>query len=169
MKTKKDFLRVAVHTPLRRTFDYLPNKETELKILKPGIRVSIPFGKQRNASGVIISINSKSEYPYHKLKKINYVIDESPVIDSKHLDLLIWASTYYHHPIGEVIHNALPPLLRKNDNTNKYEDFFWSLSEKNSISIIIDKKNVIIGKTTLDITNDILKIVDEKIGKIKLD
>ena len=105
MKTKKDFLRVAVHTPLRRTFDYLPNKETELKILKPGIRVSIPFGKQRNASGVIISINSKSEYPYHKLKKINYVIDESPVIDSKHLDLLIWASTYYHHPIGEVIHN----------------------------------------------------------------
>jgi len=134
MKTKKDFLRVAVHTPLRRTFDYLPNKETELKILKPGIRVSIPFGKQRNASGVIISINSKSEYPYHKLKKINYVIDESPVIDSKHLDLLIWASTYYHHPIGEVIHNALPTLLRKNDNTNKYEDFFWSLSEKNSIS-----------------------------------
>ena len=105
MKTKKDFLRVAVHTPLRRTFDYLPNKETELKILKPGIRVSIPFGKQRNVSGVIISINSKSEYPYHKLKKINYVIDESPVIDSKHLDLLIWASTYYHHPIGEVIHN----------------------------------------------------------------
>ena len=42
-------------------------------------------------------------------------------------------------------------------------------SEKNSISIIIDKKNVIIGKTTLDITDDILKIVDEKIGKINLD
>ena len=42
-------------------------------------------------------------------------------------------------------------------------------SEKNSISLIIEKKNIIIGKTLLDITDDILKIVDEKIGKIQLD
>ena len=39
-------------------------------------------------------------------------------------------------------------------------------SDKNSISLIIDKKNIIIGKSILDITDDILKIVDEKIGKI---
>ena len=42
-------------------------------------------------------------------------------------------------------------------------------SDKNSISLIIDKKNIIIGKTLLDITDDVLKIVDEKIGKIQLD
>ena len=42
-------------------------------------------------------------------------------------------------------------------------------SDNNSISLIIDKKNIIIGKTLLDITDDILKIVDEKIGKIQLD
>ena len=42
-------------------------------------------------------------------------------------------------------------------------------SDKNSISLIIDKKYIIIGKTVLDITDDILKIVDEKIGKIKID
>ena len=42
-------------------------------------------------------------------------------------------------------------------------------SDKNSISLIIDKKYIIIGKTVLDITDDILKIVDEKIGKIQLD
>ena len=42
-------------------------------------------------------------------------------------------------------------------------------SDKNSISLIIDKKNIIIGKTLLDITDDILKIIDEKIGKIELD
>ena len=42
-------------------------------------------------------------------------------------------------------------------------------SDKNSISLIIDKKNIIIGKTLLDITDDILKIIDEKIGKIPLD
>ncbi len=42
-------------------------------------------------------------------------------------------------------------------------------SDKNSISLIIDKKNIIIGKTLLDITDDILKIIDEKIGTIQLD
>ena len=42
-------------------------------------------------------------------------------------------------------------------------------SDQNSISLIIDKKNIIIGKTLLDITDDILKIIDEKIDKIQLD
>ena len=42
-------------------------------------------------------------------------------------------------------------------------------SDKNSISLIIQKRNIIIGKTSLDITDDILKIVDEKIEKITLD
>ena len=42
-------------------------------------------------------------------------------------------------------------------------------SDKNSISLIIQKRNIIIGKTSLDITDDILKIVDKKIEKITLD
>ena len=52
---------------------------------------------------------------------------------------------------------------------NQIKPILSEYSEKNSISIIIDKKNVIIGKTTLDISEDILKIVDKKIGKIELD
>jgi len=42
-------------------------------------------------------------------------------------------------------------------------------SQKNSISLIIQKRNIIIGKTSLDITPDILEIVDEKIKEISLD
>ena len=42
-------------------------------------------------------------------------------------------------------------------------------SAKNSISIIFEKKNILMGKTELDITNEILKLVDKKISKIKLD
>ena len=42
-------------------------------------------------------------------------------------------------------------------------------SEKNSISLIIQKRSIVIGKTALDITDDILIIVDEKIAKISLD
>jgi len=39
-------------------------------------------------------------------------------------------------------------------------------AKDNSISILIQKKNIVIGKTNLDKTNDILKIVDKKIKKI---
>ena len=42
-------------------------------------------------------------------------------------------------------------------------------SDNNSISLIIQKRNIIIGKTSLDITDDILKIIDEKIEKIALE
>ncbi len=41
-------------------------------------------------------------------------------------------------------------------------------SKEKNISIIMDKKNIIIGKTELNITEEILKILDSKIKKIKL-
>ena len=39
-------------------------------------------------------------------------------------------------------------------------------SEKNSITLIMHRKNIIIGKTELDITKDILILVDDKINNI---
>ena len=39
----------------------------------------------------------------------------------------------------------------------------------NSISLIIDKKNIIIGKTELDVTNKIMDLLNKKIKKIDLE
>ena len=39
-------------------------------------------------------------------------------------------------------------------------------ADKNSISILMQKKDIVIGKTSLDKTEDILKLVDKKIKKI---
>ena len=39
-------------------------------------------------------------------------------------------------------------------------------AKKNSISILMQKKDIVIGKTELDKTNEILKLVDDKITKI---
>ena len=41
-------------------------------------------------------------------------------------------------------------------------------AKKNSISYIIPKQNIIMGKKELDITNPILKILNSKIKNIKL-
>mgnify|MGYP001257489258 FL=1 len=41
-------------------------------------------------------------------------------------------------------------------------------SLKNKISLIIEKKNIIIGKTELDITKNILELLNSKIKKVEL-
>tara|TARA_B100000989_G_C19463964_1_gene437435 strand:- start:459 stop:983 length:525 start_codon:yes stop_codon:yes gene_type:complete len=41
-----------------------------------------------------------------------------------------------------------------------------TFSKENSISLIMQKKNIIIGKNELDITDEIIKILDNKIKKI---
>jgi len=42
-------------------------------------------------------------------------------------------------------------------------------SKENNISIIIDKKYIIVGKTELNITEEILNLLDSKVKKINLD
>ena len=52
--------------------------------------------------------------------------------------------------------NELTPIL---------EDY----SNKNSIRIIVQKKNIIMGKKEDDITDDILKLINQSVKSIKLD
>ena len=52
---------------------------------------------------------------------------------------------------------------------NQIKPIMADYSAKNSISIIIEKKNIFMGKNDLDITDEVLKIVDTKISKIQLD
>ena len=51
---------------------------------------------------------------------------------------------------------------------NELKPILAEYADKNSISLIIQKKNIIIGKSNLDITSEILSLLDKKISKIKL-
>ena len=42
-------------------------------------------------------------------------------------------------------------------------------ASKNSISLILQKKNILLGENSIDITDDILKLLDNKIKKIDLE
>jgi len=130
MITHPLILHVAIATPLRRLFDYLPDDVSDLKVLQPGLRVSVPFGRRRDVPGIVMSISNKSDFSYSKLRKINRIIDEQPVFTHKHLSLLKWASDYYHYSIGEVVFSALPSSLRKNISISKYIERVWCLTKK---------------------------------------
>lgn len=77
-----------------------------------GVRVRIPFGR-RQAVGVVVGAAEKTDVPANKLRTVLEVLDEEPVLPPELLELLEWASRYYHHPIGEVLASALPVLLRR--------------------------------------------------------
>lgn len=95
---------VAISVPLNRTFDYL--SDTEVAV---GARVKVPFGAKK-VVGIVLSNKQKSEFD--KLKSVEQILDETPILDKPILDFLFWSAKYYHHPIGEVLLAVLPKNLR---------------------------------------------------------
>lgn len=114
----KNYVEIAISCPLRTTFDY---KIPEGMTLKPGMRVKAPFGR-RVMTGMTVALKSESTLTT-ELKEILEALDEKPIISQELMQLAIWASQYYQHPIGDVLMGILPTRLRQgktlNINANK--------------------------------------------------
>ena len=117
-KNRPIILRIAVPSPLRRTFDYKLPEKLRTKITNctplPGMRVKVEFGR-RILIGLIVDIPQTSELAIEKIKEISDIIDSSPIVPSELFKLFIWAANYYQHPIGEALFTTLPSPLRKGD------------------------------------------------------
>ena len=100
---------VAVPSPLRKVFDYLPKKPDRL--ISPGSRVIVPFGN-RTVVGFVISTSFTSQIAPHRLKSIKDILDDEPILPKELLSILKWSSQYYHHPIGQVLATAVPKKIR---------------------------------------------------------
>src|SRR6266850_4551642 len=128
--TGPQVFRVALDMPLRRVFDYLPPKSSAPAAadsgpaVEPGVRVRVPFGRQRLV-GIVMEAASSSDLPSERLKPILEVLDARPILDTAALGLLRWAAEYYHHPIGEVFSAALPKALRLGASSSNTEER-WS-------------------------------------------
>ena len=124
--------RVAVPSPLRRLFDYLPsNDDTNNSIshdLRPGTRVIIPFGR-RKVVGIIVSRTDKSDFPLSRLKPIETVLDSEPLLPAHLFELYVWAARYYQYPIGDALINSLPSILRKGESIPSQEEKHWQLTD----------------------------------------
>jgi primosomal protein N' (replication factor Y) (superfamily II helicase) len=124
-------LRIVFDTPVRRSFDYLPDDGTE--IARPGERVRAPFGRRR-AVGIVASHADESALPRAQLKRVTSTIDALPLWDSATLGLLLWAADYYRHPLGEVLFGAMPKLLRLGAPAQR-DEIVWRLSEAGRTAI----------------------------------
>ncbi len=120
-------LQIALDTPLRREFDYLPPSDAAGRLPRVGVRVRVPFGR-RQLIGVLVGIASESTLGAAKLRPAFEILDETPVFDAATFELLRWAADYYHHPLGEVIAAALPVALRSGAGADDTTEV-WTLSE----------------------------------------
>jgi Primosomal protein N'' (replication factor Y) - superfamily II helicase len=112
-------LRVAINTPLRRLFDYLPPPDIDIRKLVPGMRLLVPFGKGKPRVGMLAEFADCSNVETPKLKHVLRVLDQGSLFEPGHLEFLLWAAEYYHHPAGEVILNSLPKPLKNGEPAKK--------------------------------------------------
>ena len=128
MKNNISLIRVAVPSPVRHFFDYLPPPNISNK-LSAGMRVRIPFGR-KSVIGIVVGEISQSAVPLAKLKRIDEVLDTSPIFTDTLFKLLRWTADYYQHSLGEVLFQALPVWLRQGKLLAAENEIFWCLTAK---------------------------------------
>lgn len=118
---------IALPVPLRRLFDYLV-PASAVDVIRPGMRVSVPFGR-RHLVGVVVAVVPDSSVASEKLRPLTRLLDAEPAIGDELHALLQWASAYYAHPIGEVFAAALPSTLRRSEPKKLKKAYLLSLSD----------------------------------------
>lgn len=121
-------LKIALPTPLRRCFDYLPPSTNQSGPYLPGSRIRVPFGN-RDMVGILVQVVDHSDVPRNKLKPANKIIDEQPIIPAHILRLYEWCANYYQHPLGDVLATALPTLLRKGETNLRQTEIVYLATE----------------------------------------
>lgn len=103
---------VAIPIPVNQLFDYQVPQDIDMKHLQMGMRLRVPFGKSHKI-GILMTLPVLTETASPKIKAIEAILDTESLLSAHDIQLLLWASRYYYHPIGEVCSAAFPVLLRK--------------------------------------------------------
>ncbi len=123
-------LRLAIPSPLRQAFDYLPPEnctDAQLGSLQAGIRVLVPFGS-REVIGILLEVVPASDIALDKLRSATAILDQEALVSSELMQLCQWAADYYRHPLGEVLPAALPASLRKGEAHKSQGESAWRLT-----------------------------------------
>ncbi|AUP78033.1 replication restart helicase PriA [Flavivirga eckloniae] len=156
------FIDVIIPVPLKKLFTYSISA-SEFDFLKPGMRVAVPFGKSKIYTGIVFRVHNDPPIAY-EAKDIQQILDDTPIVNNKQLQLWQWIADYYMCTLGDVMRAALPSAfilesetvilknniktidesILKDDEFLVYEALHHQSSLKiHDISNILDKKNVL--------------------------
>ena len=96
-----------------KTFSYsIPDEMKD--IIQIGQAVLVPFGRQGLINAFIVGFSDYISGEF-RVKKINRILDETPLFSLKYLKLLEWVANYYCTDFVTVLNTALPMrLIEKN-------------------------------------------------------
>lgn len=101
-----------------KTFSYLIPDEMQ-DLIKIGQAVLVPFGRQGLINAFVVGFTDYLPDGI-KAKKINKILDETPLFSIKYLKLLEWVANYYCTDFVTVLNAAIPmKLIEKNAKTEQ--------------------------------------------------
>lgn len=106
---------VAVPLPLHDLFTYTVPEALEPAVAA-GARVQVPFGR-RNVVGYVVGFPAAATVP--RLKPIERLLDDPPLLTPALVDLARWIATYYACSFGEALRAVLPGGVDRKRRTPK--------------------------------------------------
>ena len=104
---------IILPVPLNSLFTYaIPTDMAESVAF--GKRVLVSFGPKNHYVGIIVRLHDNKPTTY-KVKPIEQVLDDTPLLLESQLRLWQWIADYYMSPIGDVYKGALPAGLKAED------------------------------------------------------
>ena len=103
------FVEVIIPISLPQTFTYKVS-EAEFLFLEKGMRVAVPFGKNKFYTSLVCDKHNNAPTLY-EAKEIYQIIDDKPIVTEVQLEFWNWIASYYMCSIGEVYKTALPSAL----------------------------------------------------------
>lgn len=103
------FIEVIVPLSLPKTFTYKVS-EAEYYFIKKGMRIAVPFGKNKVYTALVIDLHQNPPTLY-EAKEIHQILDEKPIVNELQIKNWFWIASYYMCNIGDVYRGALPSAL----------------------------------------------------------
>lgn len=112
--SKAYYMDVILPIPLQRAFTYVL-EEAEARQLQPGMRVAVPFGKNKIYTALVYRIHQTPPEAY-EAKPLHQILDRQPIVTQIQLQHWEWMASYYMCTLGEVFRAALPgPFLLESE------------------------------------------------------
>ncbi|MCG9972615.1 replication restart helicase PriA [Christiangramia crocea] len=100
------FADLILPLPLEKRFTYSLTAE-EANFIQPGMRLAVPFGKNRIYTGIVADIHQNPPEVY-EAKPIHQILDEKALLTPEQLSFWKWIASYYLCSEGDVMRAALP-------------------------------------------------------------
>ena len=159
------FVDVILPLPIPKLFTYAVTKE-EYNFIQPGIRIVVPFGNKKKYAA--LSYKTHTTIPAYEAKSIEYIIDQTPIVSQKQIELWEWIATYYMSPFGSVYRAAMPSILLLESETELHfhklpsSDVKLSANAEQLLASLQEYGNLTLSETVkLELSKNTYKLAQE--------